>query len=211
MSSLRLDNASSTHKTRFTTRGANVSIASSKESMLSLSRSSRSSLLYSSLSSSAENSGSVTVNVAPLPKPSESTTSVPPCCSTIPLLMNRPSPLPPPACNWFTLNWMPSLQICARFSGDKPAPESVTEMTTAPSWGRSSNSISSSGGISILASSTSPCFTHSARMVTFPSSGVNFKALERRLRSTCARRVESPMTQTFWKSARASRVVSLDQ
>ena len=46
----------------------------------------------------------VMMNVDPFPRPSDSATTVPPCCCTMPFVMKSPIPEPCPACNSFTLN-----------------------------------------------------------------------------------------------------------
>jgi len=75
--------------------------------------------------------------------------------------MNKPKPLPPPACNALAWNCIPSWKSFVRLSALKPAPSSATETTAcvAPSSSSTSN-------------------------VTMISSLANFTALDSKLRST---------------------------
>mmetsp|Transcript_29189 Transcript_29189/g.62890 ORF Transcript_29189/g.62890 Transcript_29189/m.62890 type:complete len:247 (-) Transcript_29189:144-884(-) len=161
-----------------------------------VSLSSASSGVRGSSNPSTLNRGRSITKVAPLPRPSEDTRIVPPCCSAMPLPMNSPSPLPPPACSVFALNWTPSLQISPTCAGDRPAPSSTTVMRTAPARALASKR-RGAGGITAFGS---PSGRYSAVTVTAPFSPVNLRLLDMRLRSTCVMRVSSPRQCKFSRS-----------
>jgi hypothetical protein len=77
-------------------------------------------------------SGRHIVKVVPWPRPSDATIKDPPCCSAIPLAMNKPNRLPWPACSSFTLNYTPSPKTFATCSAVMPAPVSVTSTCRTP-------------------------------------------------------------------------------
>mmetsp|Transcript_25848 Transcript_25848/g.55883 ORF Transcript_25848/g.55883 Transcript_25848/m.55883 type:complete len:295 (+) Transcript_25848:1159-2043(+) len=140
--------------------------------------------------------GSSTATLAPISIPGEETVRLPPCCSTMPLLMNMPRPDPCPDCSSLALNCTPSPPILATCCALSPTPESVTVTTADPlrtCW-RSSRGAAASPP----SGKASPLCTGSHVSVTTisPSLGVNLRLLEIRLRTTWERRVGSPTTRS---------------
>mmetsp|Transcript_2300 Transcript_2300/g.3144 ORF Transcript_2300/g.3144 Transcript_2300/m.3144 type:complete len:250 (-) Transcript_2300:1958-2707(-) len=105
----------------------------------SLSWSLRCSLLISWLAVTTEcfNTGNSTMKVAPCPRPGEWADIFPLCRFTNPFVIQRPNPLPPPACSWLALNCTPSLNNNFMLSADNPGPESSTEINTEPAGSKS--------------------------------------------------------------------------
>mmetsp|Transcript_22557 Transcript_22557/g.30886 ORF Transcript_22557/g.30886 Transcript_22557/m.30886 type:complete len:225 (+) Transcript_22557:3981-4655(+) len=137
--------------------------------------------------------GSVTVKVAPRSGPGDEASMSPSCICTIPWAIHRPSPLPPPDCSLLGLNCTPSLKSLSRWSGLSPGPRSSTATVTDPAGSRREKSRPAACSAEADGSmARSEC--HSVRTVTAVPGRPNLRALETRLRNTCASLAASPST-----------------